>query len=309
MMASALKLLATLVTASALVVVRDGTELKAALANGAPAIELAADAYLEGAPAVVASAVVIDGRGFTVSQAGALHFLVNGTNAALELRDLTLATVDAPTAVPTCAPTAATRAPTRYVEPLALTGVIHAGLDTCTAPFCTKFRAAAGGGTLALSISGTPFAGIPSRGTPSKMSTHAPTRVYLKGGGVVDLPRAAEKLYADEATGAVIAQVDGALYFVNTAGHVTSHAFPRPLPQASRHNLALIELSGAGAAVVESDDDTVTLSLYRASAGEPLAVRKVPLPCRLREKGGRRSCGPRRGAPARHQCEDIPHRR
>ena len=44
-MAPALRLLALVCTASALVV-RDGGELKAALANGAPAIELAADAYL-----------------------------------------------------------------------------------------------------------------------------------------------------------------------------------------------------------------------------------------------------------------------
>ena len=44
-MAPALRLLALVCTASALVV-RDGGELKAALANGAPAIELAADSYL-----------------------------------------------------------------------------------------------------------------------------------------------------------------------------------------------------------------------------------------------------------------------
>ena len=98
-MAPALRLLALVCTASALVV-RDGRELKAALANGAPAIELAADAYLGGAPAVVANPTVIDGRGFTVSQTGR-HFLVNGST--LELRDLTLATVDAPSAIPTCA--------------------------------------------------------------------------------------------------------------------------------------------------------------------------------------------------------------
>ena len=102
-MAPALRLLALVCTASALVV-RDGGELKAALANGAPAIELAADAYLGGAPAVVANPTVIDGRGFTVSQTGR-HFLVNGST--LELRDLTLATVDAPSAIPTCAPTKA----------------------------------------------------------------------------------------------------------------------------------------------------------------------------------------------------------
>ena len=48
-MAPALRLLALVCTASALVV-RDGGELKAALANGAPAIELAADAYLEAGP-------------------------------------------------------------------------------------------------------------------------------------------------------------------------------------------------------------------------------------------------------------------
>ena len=47
-----LKFLAALAAASALVV-RDGAELKAALANGAPAIELAADAYLGGEAAIV----------------------------------------------------------------------------------------------------------------------------------------------------------------------------------------------------------------------------------------------------------------
>ena len=145
-MAPALRLLALVCTASALVV-RDGGELKAALANGAPAIELAADAYLGGAPAVVANPTVIYGRGFTVSQTGR-HFLVNGST--LELRDLTLATVDAPTAIPTCAPTTATRIPTRYVEPFALTDLTEAGLLPCTAPFCTHFSAAAGGGALAL---------------------------------------------------------------------------------------------------------------------------------------------------------------
>lgn len=69
-----LRLLVTLATASTLVV-RDGAELKAALANGAPAIELAADTYLGGTPAVMTSAASIDGKGHTVSQAGALHFL------------------------------------------------------------------------------------------------------------------------------------------------------------------------------------------------------------------------------------------
>ena len=100
-MAPALRYLAFLWTASALVV-RDGNELRTALANGAPAIELAADSYLGGEVAIVANPTVIDGKGFTVSQTGR-HFLVNGMNAALELRDLTLATVDAPSAIPTCA--------------------------------------------------------------------------------------------------------------------------------------------------------------------------------------------------------------
>ena len=51
-MTPALRLLALVCTASALVV-RDGGELKAALANGAPAIELAADAYGDEIPRVV----------------------------------------------------------------------------------------------------------------------------------------------------------------------------------------------------------------------------------------------------------------
>ena len=54
-MAQLLKFLAALAAASALVV-RDGAELRTALANGAPAIELAADAYLGGEVAIVASA-------------------------------------------------------------------------------------------------------------------------------------------------------------------------------------------------------------------------------------------------------------
>ena len=59
-MAQLLKFLALAAAASA-VVVRDGNELRTALANGASAIELAADAYLGGEAAIVANPTVIDG--------------------------------------------------------------------------------------------------------------------------------------------------------------------------------------------------------------------------------------------------------
>ena len=132
-------------------------------------------------------------------------------------------------------PTTATRVPTRYVEPLALTDVKDAGLVPCVAPFCTLL-VAAGGGALALSVGDTPE--LPQR-SAAKASARAPQRVYLKdGGGFVDLFRGGGRLYADS-TGAVIAHQVGMLFFVSPDGETTTHSFPRPIPQASRRNLAL----------------------------------------------------------------------
>ena len=89
-MAHLLKLLAALAAASALVV-RDGSELKAALANGAPAIELAADTYLGGEAAVAVADTVVNGGDHVVYQTGgAHHFVANGSR--LELKHLRLAT-------------------------------------------------------------------------------------------------------------------------------------------------------------------------------------------------------------------------
>ena len=81
------KLLAVVASLATADVVRDAAELRAALADGAPSIELAADIYLEGDEAHTTSRCVIDGNGHSLLQAGARHLRAS---APVELRDLTL---------------------------------------------------------------------------------------------------------------------------------------------------------------------------------------------------------------------------
>ena len=69
-------------------------------------------------------------------------------------------------------------------------------------------------------------------------SRTAPPSGAWRGRAALGRVRGGGRLYADS-TGAVIAHQVGMLFFVSPDGETTTHSFPRPIPQASRRNLAL----------------------------------------------------------------------
>ena len=80
------KLLAVVASLASAVIVRDAAELRAALADGAPSIELVDDLYLEGEQLNVTAPCVVDGRGYVLHN-DARHFRAS---ASLDLRNVTL---------------------------------------------------------------------------------------------------------------------------------------------------------------------------------------------------------------------------